>query len=278
MNKTLFKLSKYIKLFLRKLQEDHVTAYSAMSAYFLLLSFLPFLMLLLMLAKYLPFRENDVFALLNSFRLIQENTFLQTILQGIFYQDNKTFFGITLFVLLWAASKSIWGFMKGLNSVYHVKEKRGGLLLRFLAVFYTIAFLFIITLVLILLVFGNTLYRCLLNSYPILSSVADILFGIRSIFFLFLLTGFFLLLYMHIPTRKAPLRSQMIGALFASVGWNVYSFFFSIYVNYFSDYSKLYGGLGTVLVFFLWLYMLMYILFLGAEVNYFFMLRPGSTG
>ncbi len=269
MNHHLLHLFKLGKVFFHKLGEDHVTAYSAMSAYFLLMSFVPFLMILLILSQYLPFSGNNVLQLLNTFSFIQENVFLQTILFEIFQQNNKNVLGITFFILLWTSSKSIWGFMKGLNAVYDIEQTKGNLLLRFTAVFYTIAFLFIITTALILFVFGNSIYQMFLSHYPFLETLGNLLFGIRSIFSFLILTGFFLLLYMHVPARKTSIRSQIIGAVFASVGWTVYSFFFSIYISYFSDYARLYGGLGTVLVFFLWLYMLMYILFLGAEINFF---------
>ncbi len=269
MSLAILKMYRFAKIFFRKLQEDHITAYSAMSAYFLLMSFVPFLMILLMLAKYLPFSKNDVLSLLNASILIQENVFLQEILKEIFQQNSKTVLGITFLFLLWTSSKSIWGFIKGLNAVYDIDSKKGNIQLRFTAILYTITFLFIITAALVLLVFGNTVYQRLIMYYPFLKVIGNFLFQIRNILSLLFLSGFFLLFYVHIPTRKASIPSQLFGAVFTSSGWTLYSFFFSIYVTYFSGYTRLYGGLGTVLLFFLWLYMLMYFIFLGAEINYF---------
>ena len=269
MSLAILKMYRFAKIFFRKLQEDHITAYSAMSAYFLLMSFVPFLMILLMLAKYLPFSKNDVLSLLNVSILIQENVFLQEILKEIFQQNSKTVLGITFLFLLWTSSKSIWGFIKGLNAVYDIDSKKGNIQLRFTAILYTTTFLFIITAALVLLVFGNTVYQRLIMYYPFLKVIGIFLFQIRNILSLLFLSGFFLLFYVHIPTRKASIPSQLFGAVFTASGWTLYSFFFSIYVTYFSGYTRLYGGLGTVLLFFLWLYMLMYFIFLGAEINYF---------
>ena len=269
MSLNILKMYRFAKKFFRKLQKDHVTAYSAMSAYFLLMSFVPFLMILLMLAKYLPFSEKDILTLLNSSSLVHENMFIQTILKEVFQHNNKSILGLTILFLLWSASKSIWGFMKGLNSVYGVKDMRGSITIRLYAVFYTIIFLFLIASVLILLVFGSNIYRTVLQIDSGLSPILSILFRTRRIYSFFILTGFFLLLYMHIPRRKSKISSQLIGAFFTAFSWTLYSFFFSIYVTSFSDYAGLYGGLGTVLLFFLWLYMLMYFIFLGAEINYF---------
>lgn len=46
----------------------------------------------------------------------------------------------------------------------------------------------------------------------------------------------------------------------------LFSFFFSLFVDNFSNFS-LYGGLATLVILMFWLFFCMYILFLGAEVS-----------
>ena len=57
------------------------------------------------------------------------------------------------------------------------------------------------------------------------------------------------------------------GAVFTSVAWAVFSYVFSIYLEYASNMSVLYGSLTTLVVVMLWLYFCMYLLFIGAEIN-----------
>ena len=45
---------KTIRGFMKRLNEDHVGAYAAQSAYFILLSFIPFVLLVVTLVKYTP--------------------------------------------------------------------------------------------------------------------------------------------------------------------------------------------------------------------------------
>ena len=189
MSQTIFKIFRFIKIFCQKLQEDHITAYSAMSAYFLLMSFIPFLMILLMLTKYLPFSEKDILNLLNSSTLVNENVFLQTILEEVFHQNNVTILGITILFLLWSASKSVWGFMKGLNSVFDIQKVKGNIILRLYAVFYTLMTLLLIAFLLIILVFGNHIYNYILKIHPILSPIVSILFRARRFYSFLILTG-----------------------------------------------------------------------------------------
>lgn len=266
---SIFHILKGIKEFLSKMEQDHLAAYSAMASYFLLMSFLPFLMLLLMLARYLPFTTDDVLHILNQVFILKETSILQSIIEEVFQHAGSTLMGITVLTLLWSASKSTWGFIMGLNSVYEVTETRNTILMRIVAVFYTLIFILIIALSLALLVFGTSIYRYVLVHHPFLTPIADLLRQLKSFFSLFVLTGFFLLLYLHLPARKTTLRSQLPGAVFSSLGWTLFSFVFSIYMSKSSNYTNLYGGLGAVLLFFLWLYVLMYILYLGAEINFF---------
>ena len=62
-------------------------------------------------------------------------------------------------------------------------------------------------------------------------------------------------------------KSHLPGAMVASAGWIVYSFGYSVYIKHFSSYSALYGSLGAVMLFMLWLYMCMNILLCGALLN-----------
>ena len=62
-------------------------------------------------------------------------------------------------------------------------------------------------------------------------------------------------------------RHHFLGAAFSAVGWLVYSWIFSLYIEHFANYSLIYGGLAAIVVFMLWLYMCMQILLIGAEIN-----------
>ncbi len=269
MRKKFFKTIKYGTLFMDKLGADHVSAYSAMSSYFLIMSFVPFLMLLLSLAKYMPFTADDIMNLLRNISLISENSFLQSILDEIFAHSNITVMGLTIVTLLWAASKGILAIIQGFNSVYDIEETRHVLILRFFAMFYTLAFMTVIMVTLVLLVFSSSIYDYFIVHFPTLAPIAGLLVYLKGFFSLFILTGFFLLLYIFIPARKTTIQNELVGAVFSSLGWSLFSFGFSIYVSSFSSYTRIYGSLGTILLFFLWLYILMYIMFLGAEINFF---------
>ena len=84
---------------------------------------------------------------------------------------------------------------------------------------------------------------------------------------LVILALLFAVLYTYLPNRKMAFIRQLPGAVFTSVAWAVFSYVFSIYLEYASNMSVLYGSLTTLVVVMLWLYFCMYLLFIGAEIN-----------
>ena len=66
---------------------------------------------------------------------------------------------------------------------------------------------------------------------------------------------------------KASFRSQLPGAVFTAFGWLLISFIFSIYLDIFTGFTSMYGSMTTIILIMLWLYLSMYIILLGGEVN-----------
>lgn len=269
MTKKIYQTIRLGMEFFDKMGDDHVSAYSAMSSYFMLMSFVPFIMLLLSLASYLPFTTQDIMNLLTNSSFVKENSFIANIFQEIYLHSSTTLMGFTIISLLWSASKGVWAIFNGLNSVYDIEETRNYFWLRFISIIYTLGFMAMIVISLVLLVFGTTIYQYILNHYPMLAPIANGIMDFKSFFSIFILTIFFLMLYIIIPARKTTIKDELIGAIFSSIGWSLFSYGFSIYVSRFSNYTHIYGGLGAVLLFLVWLYMIMYIMFMGAEINFF---------
>ena len=79
------------------------------------------------------------------------------------------------------------------------------------------------------------------------------------------------LVYKFLPNRghgaKTTMRRQLPGAVFTACGWLLISFFFSVYLDIFTGFSNMYGGMTTLILILLWLYVCMYIILLGGEIN-----------
>ena len=259
---------RLIGLLSRKITGDHVEAFSAQAAFFIIISFFPFIMLLLSLVYLFPLKESNVLRFITEVFPTTVSAMLFSVITEIY--DNaasSTLISITAITALWSAAKGFLAIMKGLNSVYEIKETRNYFFLRAIAAFYTLIFAIMLLATMVLFVFGNRLYYWIEQKIPILMDTALIIISVRTILGLVILIIFFLIIYIVIPNRKTRIMSELPGAMICAAGWMGFSYAFSYYIDNFANYSSMYGSLTAIVLFMLWMYFCMYILFLGAEFN-----------
>lgn len=92
---------------------------------------------------------------------------------------------------------------------------------------------------------------------------------VRWPFLALLVLALLALVYRYGPGGgAAKWRFVSVGAVFATVIWLLASLGFSYYVsNFFSNYDRMYGSLGAVIILLLWLYLTFFIVLVGAEIN-----------
>ena len=92
---------------------------------------------------------------------------------------------------------------------------------------------------------------------------------VRWPFLALLVLALLTLIYRYGPGGSdSKWRWVSVGAVFATTIWLLASLGFSYYVsNFFSNYDRMYGSLGAVIVLLLWLYLSFFIVLVGAEIN-----------
>lgn len=258
-----------IRGFLKRLNKDHVGAYAAQSAYFILLSFIPFVLLLVTLVKYTPLTQEIVTTAL--IRMVPEefSSFIRVIVNEVFGKS-AAFVPVSAIIALWSAGKGVNALSKGLNCIYQVEETRGYVINRLRSAVYTLIFVVAVAVTLLLLVFGNQIQMGIAERFPVIAKVTSVLVGMRTMITLVLLCLVFLMIYKFVPNRRATLKSQIPGAMVSSVAWSLFSLAFSIYIDLTPGTVNMYGSLTTLVLIMLWLYFCMWILLIGAEINSYF--------
>ena len=244
-------MKKFIKImtgFMNRMAQDHVSAFAAQAAFFILMSFVPFLMLLLPLVTYVSITKDMVVEILlqimpdaGDFR-----SFLFSIIQEV-YDKSTAIVPISAVFTLWSAGKGLQGLTNGVNAIYHVKETRNYVVTRIRSALYTLIFILAVISSLILLVFGNSIQKLLTKYIPTLAKVTAYVIGMRTAVSLVVLALIFLMIYKFLPNRKT-----------------------SVYLDYYDGFSNMYGSLTTIILVLLWLYFCMYIVLIGAEINAYF--------
>ncbi len=252
-----------------KYKKDEVTVYAAQASFFIVISFFPFIMLLLTLIQFIPaVNKSDLLELLVSIMPDMLDSLVVGIVDELYMKSPATVVSISAIVAIWSASRGMLGIERGLNRVYESPQPRGYIMRRLICSGYTILFVVACIASLLLLVLGTSLQRLILRIFPVVSGFTRYVISLRSFLALFILVVVFAGLYTLVPFRRHSLKSQLPGAMFSTLGWIVFSGLFSIYFNNFSNYSYMYGSLTAVVVLMLWLYICICILLIGAELNY----------
>ena len=266
--KAIKKLWKYIRKIGDGVRDDYISAFSAQTAFYIMLSFVPFVILFLTMAKLLPYTQADFTRVLVSVVPAELHPYAISIVNDLYRKANGTVVSISGVTALWSASRGIMSLSNGLNVVYKIKETRNYLVIRGIAMLYTFFMVLALILVLVLFVFGNSLYDVIVVYAPFLNDLADLVIHIRTAVAIVVFTLFFMVVYKVLPNTKIRFRKVWPGAVFTSVTWVALSFLFSIYIEMFTNFSYMYGSLAGIAIAMLWLYTSMYLIFLGAEMNY----------
>ncbi len=165
---------------------------------------------------------------------------------------------------LLSAMKGAKAVIMALNIAYNESEKRGFLRLNLLTFLFTLASVVFVVIMLALLVAVPAAVN-LLNLQPPLAALLSLL---RWPILLIMVLLALACVYHFAPSRRAA-RWHWVswGATLATALWLLASIGFSVYVENFGNYNKVYGSLGALIVLLMWLYLSAYALLLGAELN-----------
>lgn len=264
MRKTLAKVKKQMD----RIAGHHVGAYASQSAFFLVLSLIPIILLFMTLIQYTPLTKAELIEAVYEFFPKTIRGTIVVIVNQV-YAQSLSIIPVTALVAFWSAGRGVLAITNGLNAIHDEVETRNYIFLRIRAAFYTILIILAMVIALVVLGFGNSISFLVTEYIPGFQKVTDFIIEIRAVASLAIFVIFTALLYKYLPNHKARLKYQLPGALFTSFGWMLASFVFSVYLDIFKGFSTMYGSLTTIVLIMLWLYFCMYILLLGGEINLF---------
>lgn len=259
-----------VQKLLNNMEKDHISESSAQCAYYVILSFIPFIILLLTLIQYTNIQPQQLFDIIS--KMIPEN--MSEMVLGVImevYSKSLGTISISLIFTLFAADRALFALIKGLHLVYNFSDnkRKSWLHLKLMSLIKTVAFIIIIVAGIVVLVFGNTIISTIQEHFGLLKNYTIISEIITHLILIFVIFIVFLCIYKFLPGHKITFRSQIYGATFGSIALNIVSFVFSKYLEIFKGFSITYGSLTTLMLIMMWTYSCFYIIFLGAEINKF---------
>lgn len=267
--KNVITLIKIIQKFLK----DEMPVFAASATFWMVISVVPFLMVIMTAIQFIPgLDKGTVESTLISAApdMPQFRYLILSVTDNLYVTAPSAVLSITAAMALWSASAGVYAIENGIMKIYGSLNQSSYPRKRLRAVWFTFLFLLLFLLSLILLILGDAIQRLIEEYLPMIARITSHILGFRALIaFAFLFSGF-MLVYRVMPGRITTVRRHYPGALFAAGGWLVLSYLFSIYFTYFRNISYMYGSLGAIVLLMFWMFVVICLLFFGAEINSFF--------
>lgn len=257
----------FIIYFIVKVKNDDIFALGSQLAYYLILSFFPFLIFLMTLVGFSNLNSGEILDGLRTILPMNVFTLIDKTVIEVVDTQNSGLLGASIVLTIWSASSGFRAVTKGLNKAYDIKENRSFIKRVLVAMVFTFALAMTIVLTLALLVFGDLIGKYLVSVLPFEEVIGWLWNVSRYFLIVFIMVWIFAGIYRYTPAKKIRWREVVPGAIISTLGWIAVSVGFSYYINNIANYSRLYGGLGAVFVLMTWIYITSIILILGAEIN-----------
>lgn len=264
----IYKLYLIAMDFSTQMRKQNISAYAASIAFFFFLSVVPMLMVICTIIPYTPLTEENLVEAVTDITPDLVDELVESLIADV-YEKSAGILSVAVIATIWSAAKGVMALMTGLNAVNGVEEKRNYFVIRIIASFYTIVMLLAVILSLFIMVFGDQLVTLALHRMPQLQMVVSFAMNFRFLVVWAVLTLLFAALYAYVPDKKQKFKEQIPGAAFASVVWSIFSWGFSVYLNYGNSYG-IYGSLSLIIIVLIWMYFCMYIIMIGAYLNRYF--------
>lgn len=274
----------HIKMFLKKNTEDNINALSGQSTFFLILSLVPLLMLIISLMALFGGKPNTAAmdevakqsgSVVNSTSSIDDalllGFFRRFIIEAYEHASSGVII-ITALTALWSAGKGLYIVTDGISRIYRIPQKHMWLTRRVFAMGYTVVLLLMMAVSMGLVILNAVIDNYLEQAIHKLPLSTEILIAMRYVIVTVIIALFLtvaLKLYLKGKVdddRYVRFRVLLPGMAFTAIAWDLLSWGVSVYTTYFS--SSMYGSLSTVFIVMMWFYFLMLLLLYGVQIDY----------
>ncbi|SHF10300.1 membrane protein [Mariniphaga anaerophila] len=239
-------------------------------AFSFFIAFFPFILFLFTLIPYIPITnfQNELFELIQEF--VPESTFatIEDTVTDIIMRPRGGLLSLGFVMALVFSTNGLASMMSAFDATIHSINRRSWLSQRLAAVFLLIILSLLLTVAVGLITGGQIAISYLKENEIVRDSFIVFLltFGkwVIIVALMFFANSF---LYYMAPAKKTKWRFISAGSTLATV-LSIFALVgFSYYINNFSQYNKLYGSIGTLLIILFLMYVMSFILLIGFELN-----------
>lgn len=271
--KTIFK--DYVRGTIQLIQKRQLFLYAAQSSFFIVTSFVPFIILVISIGRLFGLDINTFIDTLEGVTPHFINSALDDLMHEDMYANASAIIPLAAISIVWSAAKAVQGISYGLNNLLGINENRNYFVLRYRAILYTLIFIFLMSGAVLFSVYGHNIIDILMVYFNVETTpfLVRALLMTRYIITFALMMLFFTLIYAYFPGQGESVKSRIFTGLVCAVAWCVFTIILGMYVRFFKAFT-LYGSMFMILLWLLWLYICMSIFFICGMcypmINYLF--------
>jgi membrane protein len=259
-------------IFVQKIKEDAIGEKSSAVAFSFTLSIFPAIIFLFtlipLLQDYIPNLDILILEFLEEVMPVSTYEAAEGTIQDIVTNKRSSLLSFGFLFAVYLATNGMMSLMRAFNNCYKTVESRGFLKTRLIATGLT--FLLALTLVaaIVFLIIGQFFLSFLVDAGFLDDFFLYYLVILMRFLVIFLVFWVAIsLIYYFGPAVHEKWSFFSLGSVFAALASIAVSFGFTYYINNFGTYNKLYGSIGALIAFMIWLSILSTILLVGFEIN-----------
>ena len=255
--------------FWKGLMKGAITTRASSLAFNFFLAFFPFIIVLFTLIPYIPVNglQETLMELIETILPPSTNEATLATLDDIVNNPRGGLLSAGFILTLYFSTNGINSLIEAFNASYHVRETRPLIQQRILSFGLMILLSGMLITAIGLIVFGTVLVNYLEVNSGLTTNTADlIVYGRWAVMFTMLFFGISILFHLG-PAMKSKWKLFSPGSIFTTIFIIITSIGFNYYILNFSQYNKIYGSIGTLIIILVWIYFNAIILLTGFELN-----------
>ena len=259
-----------LKFFVKGLFEGRITTRASSISFDFFLALFPSILVFFTIIPFVPVKDFQP-TLLQLLQDIMPKTlwpYVSSTLEEIITRPRSDLLSLGFILALYFSTNGINSIMEGFNSTYHIIEQRSAFRQRLVSFFLVLIISILVIIAISLLIVGGHVMDFLVGEGILADNFTIII--IQVIRWL-LIIGMFLfsisLLYYFAPAKKREFRFISAGSTLATMLMILSTWAFNFYIVNFSQYNALYGSIGTLLIFLLYVNFNSIIILIGFELN-----------
>jgi len=253
--------------FFKSIKDIRLTERAAAISFNFLMAIPATLIFLFSLVPFLPLESANE-AVLNSIHLLSPNPKLydsiEAIATDLMNNKRRELLSLGFLFTIFVSSNGVMGILRSFDRDSPIQVKRTGIARRWKAFLLTLGLMPVLLLSIAIIV----LQTSVIDKFVLEYIGSPVVIKIVSAFTLLIIIYFSIcILYKYGPSLHQKFPFFSTGALLASVGFMLVSSVFFFIANNFVNYNKVYGSIGTLLMFMIWMFIAGIVILIGYEVN-----------